>query len=130
MLSYDLFDSEFELMADLLSYPPRTPAGKIAYYDAVSELGDRRFSQACKAAIAEIEHFPKPSWVLNRAKEIANSEAISSPAISAAVDEYCPMPEGWKEQYLRFNGKAESKKSAGFVDLRDFEWSIRNEKDN
>ena len=122
-LNYSLFDQKFNLMSDLLSFAPQTPAGRVAYYEIISELSDRRFEQVCEAAMSELSEFPKPAWVLNRAREIANAEHRDAPVMSAAVEKYSGMPEGWAERVLANIARNHAAKPSrqGWQDMRDFE---------
>ncbi len=84
MLSEILFLSQVRAIGGILVGAPSERDALRLYYNAVRHLSDERFAQVCGCMVAELEFFPKPVWVIDRASQLANAESMQTPALPFA----------------------------------------------
>ena len=75
MLELRLFEEQFQLLRELLSGAELSGTAIAAYYETVKHLSDDRFLQCCAAALRELEYFPRPKWMLEKAIELAHGDS-------------------------------------------------------
>jgi hypothetical protein len=75
MLELRLFEEQFQLLRELLSGSELSGTAIAAYYETVKHLSDDRFLQCCAAALRELEYFPRPKWMLEKAIELAHDDS-------------------------------------------------------
>ena len=84
ILPFELFEQKIESIGEILPGAPISAEGVAVYYEAVQHITPERFAEVCSKAIEELEFFPKPKWVRERAIELSNSEAQKQPALPYA----------------------------------------------
>jgi hypothetical protein len=74
-LTYEIVSQKFVQIGEILPGAPATPEAFKLFFDAIKHLTEYRFHQVCESMVAELEFFPKPAWIRQKAIELAHGDS-------------------------------------------------------
>lgn len=74
-LSYEIVYQRFVQIGEILPGAPASPEAFKLVFEAIKHLTEHRFHQVCESMVAELEFFPKPAWIRQKAIELAHADS-------------------------------------------------------
>lgn len=74
-LTYEIVSQKFVQIGEILPGAPASPEAFKLFFDAIRHLTEYRFHQVCESMVAELEFFPKPAWIRQKAIELAHADS-------------------------------------------------------